>query len=183
MEWSPRQGETDVFALEAPGDEVLDGLAAKLLAEENDERFLGEDGLAEVGFAGAEEGGEVFVAIGGQVLHGFGLAVELDGSGVGDVEAGAVEAHVGAEQPGEERVLLRGIAADEKDGGSGGNVAQAGGFAWAAPGRGPVRAGKGAGKGCVVGGARVVDVVGLQERCARISAADSFLRWWCGWSR
>ena len=130
-------GEADVSALEAPGDEVLDGLAAKLLAEEDDERFFGEDGLAEIGFAGAEEGGEVLVAIGRQVLHGFGLAVELDGLGVGDVEARAVEAHVGAEQPGEERMLFGGVAADEQDGGGGGDVAQAGGFA------GAVRRGRG----------------------------------------
>ena len=42
-------GEPYIAALEAPGDEIFDGRAAKLLAEDDDERFLGEDGFAEFG--------------------------------------------------------------------------------------------------------------------------------------
>ena len=80
----------------------------------------------------------------------------LMGVGVGDVKARAIEAHVGAEQPGEERMLVSGIAADEQDGAGGSDVAQAGGFA------GVTR--EGAGEGCVVGGALVVDVVGVENR-------------------
>ncbi len=80
----------------------------------------------------------------------------LMGSDVGDVEAGAIEAHVGAQLPGEERMLVGGIAADEKDGAGGSDVAQAGGFAGVA--------GEGAGEGRVVGGALVIDVVGAENR-------------------
>ena len=109
---------------------------------------------------GAEEIGEVFVAIGRQVLHGFGLAVELDRSGVGDVETGAVKAHVGAEQPGEKRMLFGWIAADKQNRRSGSDVAQAGGLAGASS--------KGAGEGCVVGGACVVDVVGFEHRAREL---------------
>ncbi len=53
-------------------------------------------------------------------------------------------------------MLVGGIAADEEDGAGGGDVAQAGGFAAGV-------AGEGAGKGCVIGGALVVDVVGAEN--------------------
>ena len=51
-------GEADVAALEAPGDEAFDGCAAELFAEDDDQRFLGQDRLAEIGLAGVERGGE-----------------------------------------------------------------------------------------------------------------------------
>ena len=102
--------------------------------------------------AGVEEGGEIVVAAGREFLGELGLALELDGPGVGDVKAGPVEAHVGAEMPGEERMLIGGIAADKQDCGRGGNFAQAGGFAGMAS--------EGSGEGRIVGGALVVDVVG-----------------------
>jgi hypothetical protein len=50
------------------------------------------------------------------VLRGFGLALELDGLGVRDVKPRAVQAHVGAQFPGQQRMLFRWIAADEQDG-------------------------------------------------------------------
>ena len=112
--------------------------------------------MAEVGFAAIENGGESLCSrSAGRLERGFGLALELDGRGVGDVEARAIEAHVGAQQPGEERMLVGGIAADEQNGAGGGDVAQAGGFAWVP--------GEGAGEGCVVGGALVVDIVGVEN--------------------
>ena len=52
-------GELDVAALEAPGNEILDVLATKLFAEEDDERFLGLERLAKVGCALIEKSGEI----------------------------------------------------------------------------------------------------------------------------
>ena len=76
-----------VSAFDAPGDEVFNDLAAKLFAEDDDQRFLGEDGLAEVGLVGVEtriEAGiencrELAIVAGLEVELGFGLARELDG--------------------------------------------------------------------------------------------------------
>ena len=74
---------------------------------------------------------------------------------VRDVEAGVVEADVGAEIPGGERGLVGGIAAEEHDGGGGLGVALGGGEVSAA--------GECGGEGGVVGGAMVVDVVGVED--------------------
>ena len=57
-------------------------------------------------------------------------------------------------------MLFGGIAADEQDAPARGDVAQAGGFAR--------MAGEGAGKGRVVGGALVVDVVGAEHRAREL---------------
>ena len=76
------EANESIAALEAPGNEILDVLAAKLLAKDDDERFLGKKRLAEVGCAVIEKGGEILVAVGRKLLRGFGLAVELDGLGL-----------------------------------------------------------------------------------------------------
>ena len=112
--------------------------------------------LRKLRLVAVEDRGQILVAVGRKALHGLGLALELDGFGIRDVEAGLVQAHVRAQLPGQQGMLFGGIAADEKNGRSGGDVAQAGGLA--------VVAGEGAGKGGEVGGALVVDVVGLENR-------------------
>ena len=89
-------GEADVGVLEAPGDEFADGFAAELRAEDDDEGFFGCDGLGEVRSAGFKEGGKLGVVAVGNKLREPGLAIELDGSGVGDVEPGLVEPDGGA---------------------------------------------------------------------------------------
>ncbi len=122
-------GEAHVIALQAPGNEFFDRLAAKFFAENDDERFFSEDRLAEFGSAGVKRGGELAVVAGTEVARGFGLARELDGPRIGDVKPGAIEAHAGAEEPGQERMLVRRIAANKQDRAALGNVAQACGFA------------------------------------------------------
>ena len=74
---------------------------------------------------------------------------------IGNVKAGAIEAHVGAQQPGEQRMLVGRIAADEQNGAGGSDVAQAGGLAGVS--------GECAGEGRVVCGALVIDVVGAES--------------------
>jgi hypothetical protein len=69
-----------------------------------------------------------------------------------------IQTHIGAEFPREQRMLFSRIAADEQDGGSVGNVTEAGGAI--------VAAGKRVRKGRIVGGALMVDIVGTQN-CAR----------------
>ena len=53
--------------------------AAKLLAEDDDQRLLGQDGLGEIGIAGSRMAARSLIAVGGKALNGFGLALELDG--------------------------------------------------------------------------------------------------------
>ncbi len=47
--------------------------------------------------------------------EGLGLAAELDGLGICDVEARIIDANVRAQVPGGERVLVGGIATEEQD--------------------------------------------------------------------
>jgi hypothetical protein len=47
----------------------------------------------------------------------LGLSAKLDLFGVGDVEAGAVEAHIGAQVPRGSGGLVGGVAADDEDSG------------------------------------------------------------------
>ena len=108
----------------------------------------------------SSEAGELDIVAGLELARGFGLPRELDGLRVCDVEAGAIEAHVGAEQPGEKRMLVSRVAADEEDCAGRRDVAQAGGFAGMAA--------KGARKGCVIGRALVVDVVGAKNRARKL---------------
>ena len=92
-------------------------------------------------------------------MRGFGLTLQLDGLGIRNVETRTIEANVGAQFPGEERMLVGGIAADEQDGWGGCDVAEAGGLV--------LVSGEGAGEGCVVGVALVVNVVGVEDRARK----------------
>ncbi len=56
-------GEVNILAFETPGEELVDSRATKLLTEDDDERGLSEDGLAEIGFSGIEESATQFLAI------------------------------------------------------------------------------------------------------------------------
>jgi hypothetical protein len=57
-------GEADAVTTEAPGDDVVDGLAAEFLTEDDDERRFGGDGFGKVGFARCELGGKDVVPVG-----------------------------------------------------------------------------------------------------------------------
>ena len=99
----------------------------------------------------------------------------LIGFGIGNVEPRPIEADVGAQIPGQQRMLFSGIAADEQNRRSARRcragwppcpcVRQA---RWQRP-HSPWCARD---RCCW-----------SAERCARTSAAGSSLRWWCGWSR
>ena len=56
-------GEADIAALQSPGDKLVDGCAAELFAEDDDQRFLGQHRFAEIGFAGIEKCGQVLIAV------------------------------------------------------------------------------------------------------------------------
>src|ERR1700677_1881020 len=125
-------GKLYVAAFEAPGDEVVDSLATEFFAEDHEQRFLGEDGLAEFRLASVESAGEPVQVAGIEVELGLGLARELDRLGVCDIKTGAIETHIGAKEPGEEWMLDARIAAYKENCAGGGNIAEAGGFAWMA---------------------------------------------------
>ena len=106
------EGELCAGNGKAEVDERFEVAAAKLGADEDEELLFCFDGVAEgaesVGVGGcagggcvvsAEVGGEGAVAEGREMEEGFGLAAELDLVAVGDVEAGAVVADVGADVP------------------------------------------------------------------------------------
>ncbi len=84
---------------------------------------------------------------------------------IGDVETRSLQADAGANLPGESRVLLGGIVAEEQNGLRAGKVAE-GGFDFAVE-RG--------GKGGVVGGAVVVDVVGGEDGAGELLEEIRFL--------
>jgi hypothetical protein len=84
-------------------------------------------------------------------------------------------AEVGAQVPGEERVLFGGIAADEQDGLRRFGVAQAGGAAGGS--------GEGLGEARVVGGADVVDAVGGEDRAGEFLQQVVFFVGGRCWSR
>ncbi len=109
-------------------------------------------------FAG-EEADRVGVAVLGNDQRLVGLPLELDAGVVHQVNAGIVVAQVGAQVPGQQGMLLGGIVAQEQDGGRGHGFAQRSGAI--------LLAGEGAGKGGVVGGAVVIDVVGAQHRAGK----------------
>ena len=179
------QGELAVRQRGAEGEEALEVCAAELGAEEDEELLFGADGVAEAverggvcagmresvdgGVVSGEEAGERAVAEGSDLDEGFGLAAELDLCGVGDVEAGAVVADVGADVPRSGGCLDGGVAAEDQDGGGGEGVAQGGGAVRScrrAPGRRRRSRRCGGGRCCW-----------CRERCARTSAAGRPLRW------
>ena len=149
------EGKLNSTAFQAPRYESLHIAAAILLAKDHHQRLLGHHGLAEAGFAAVQKSREVLVALRRQLLGGFGHPVQLDGLVIGDVEPGAVQPHIGAQNPRQQRMLLRWIAADQQNRRRCGDIAQAG--------RLVLIAGQGAGKGRVVRAAPVVDVVGPQH--------------------
>ncbi len=172
-------GEERELAIRQRGAEVEEPLevgAAELGADEDEELLFGADGVAEVvqrgcvcagarkGFGGGvvsgDEAGECAVAEGSDVREGFGLAAELDLCGVGDVDAAAIVADVGADVPRSGGGLDGGVAAENHDGRGGEGIAQGG--------RAVRLAGEGLREGDVVGGAVVVDVVGAENRAREL---------------
>src|SRR3984957_16521825 len=130
------------------------------VAENYDQRVLREHRIAkglviDGRVAAAEVSCQSRIAASGQAQCCFGLAFELDWLVVGHVEPGFVETDVGANLPGEQWMLLRGIAADEQDRRSRPNVAHAR--------RAAVTASEGANERGVVRGALVVDVVRVEN--------------------
>ena len=148
-------------ALQSPGHQRFEGLAAELLAEDDQERLLGLDGLAEGEVGGDRIGAaqiiwQSAITLGRQPQRGLGLPFQLDGPVVGHIESGAVQAHVGAQIPGQERMLLGGIAANQQNRQRRGRLAQTG-----RPARMP---GESPRKSRVIRAALMVDVVGAENR-------------------
>ncbi len=121
------------------------------------ERFGG--GRVECAFAMREPAHcSALAALGG--FHQMrGLAMDLAFDAVDDVEARLVMAHAGANLPGDQRILLRDVVADQQDGGRGVDIRHRGESAFG------VRAQRG-GEAGVIRGAVVIDIVGA-ERGAR----------------
>ena len=148
-----------------------------ILAEDDDQRFFRQHCLAEVRVAAASSSC-------GQIRDSrrrsdrrtaLACRSSLICLCIRHVEAGAVQAHVGAQRPCKQRMLVGWIAADEQDRRRRADLAQACGFAGVSRQR--------AGKRRIIGRALDDRCCWCPEPCAQTSAAGNSLRSWCGWSR
>ena len=153
-------GKAHIAFFKAPVHELGDLRAAILLTQNHEKRLFGLDRLAkscvaQSGIAAAEVVREGGVAASGEAQDSLRLPLQLDGGGIGDIEPRFIQPHIGAQIPGQQRMLIGRIAADKQDGRCLCCIAKAGGPASVSRQR--------AGKSCVIGCALVIDAVGLEN--------------------
>ncbi len=122
-----------------------------------------------------EESRECAFVAGGDLGESGGLAVQLDVLGVDHMQLGAMQADIVANLLGEQGMLLRRIVADQQHRRGVEHIAHA--ARWLPACRPAKRPGQGS-RRCDGG-----RCCWSAAPCARTSAADNFLRWWCGWIR
>ena len=134
--------------------------ATELFAEDDEERFLGQNCVAKCcvldrGIVPGEVSGEIGVAVCGNPQNSLCLSFELDLVRIRNIESRAIEPHVGAQVPGEKRMLFGWVAADEQNRRSSRGFAKASGYTRMSR--------EGTCKCSEIRGALVVDVVGLEN--------------------